>query len=169
MSIDPPYRFDPLQNVVNVKWTDDAFGLDWNFATHFTHSEVLDCPIGPNITLSTTSMTLTAQPFTPPSGFTVSGAPSASGSIPASAGTWASLLFTPSTKRGTGPGSTTFQVVGLLCGTTVGSTIPAGSFGVSVPAITVTNIDTSQVYTMVEWSATAVAGITVAVAFRPAA
>jgi hypothetical protein len=167
--IDPPYRLDPLQNVVNVKWDETTAGFQWNFIATFEGSGAFDCQLGPNMGQSTTSFTVTLAEFTPPDGYTVSGSPSGGGTVAGGAGQYAALAFIPASKTGTTPGSATFEVNGLLCGASPSNTI-AGAISVFIPAITVTKEadtegGTETHYEMHSWSASAAAGISVAIDF----
>jgi hypothetical protein len=167
VAIDPPYRLDPLQNVVNVKWSDVGSAMSWQFFTEWEGSGEFDCPLGPGSTgQSTISMTVTGPiAASPPEGFTISGAPSGGGSVGGGAGSYGGLAFIPSEKSGTGPGSATFQVNGLTCSVSSPSNVIAGSISVSIPAMTMTETETGNVYEMVNWTASAAAGINVGANF----
>jgi len=166
--IDPPYRLDPLQNIVNVKWTAVFAGAQFHFPAAFGNSGVFDCPQGPAATtISTISFSLSGPTAIPQLGFTISGAPSVSPTIVTfTPGTIGAVSFLPSSKSGTLPGTASFEIIGRTCSLTPANET-VGTFIVTIPAITLTETATSIIYKMIQWNATAAASITVSAAFKP--
>jgi hypothetical protein len=166
MAINPPYRLDPLQNIVDVKWSSETFGLSWHFDRGGASSEAFDCPLGGGaITHSAILFDLTLVPPVS-SVYSISGSPSVTpAALSWVSGEFSSVAFAPDSKHGTESGGGEFIVLGVPCFTA--GVAEAGAITLIVPAITATNIETSQVFEMVEWSAVAAAGINFSARFEP--
>ena len=129
-------------------------------------SGVFDCPLGGGIGQSTTSLFLTGPIISPHTGFTISGAPSVSpSSFSAVAGAFSSMQFLQASKNGVGTGSAVFNVIGLTCGVHP-AIAPVGSCRLTIPAITLTEISSGDIYVLDRWDASAVAGIELAASFK---
>jgi hypothetical protein len=170
VTINPPYRFDPLQNVVDVKWTSIFVGVTWFFPSFGSESESFDCPLGPG---ATTTSQLTFGVGGPiviiPPGYTALGAPSVSPTLfSAGAGEYSAILFEAASQDGNGPGSASFNVRALRCSDPFQpETVIVSAFMISIPPIIVTETATANTFTIREWSANAAAGIGVTIVFEP--
>lgn len=172
MAIDPPYRLDPLQNVVNVKWQDETRGFSWTFSLDHGTAGAQTCSVGGSLVPYETSISLSLLPNPPPSGWSFSVTPSVAPSfISYGANEFAGgVFFVPSLQSGTGSGSANFQLNGLVCGGGAGQYAAAGTVTLTVPAIilTITEGETSTEWMLTEWDASAAAGITLIATFEPA-
>jgi hypothetical protein len=169
MPINPPYRFDPIQNAVNVKWGGRTLTASWQMFSDSTNSGIIDC--NPAGTVSAITF-LINPPTLLESIYPVSGSPTGGGEIAVGPGTYSSMFFAPDVldgeesaaeRRGSAPGSGSFEVLGSTCA--LGSET-AGSIPFSIPMMTQTDPDTGTVYELSEWSATAAFGIVIHALFR---
>ncbi len=169
--IDPPWRLDPLQTIVDVQWRRIAAAMSWQWIASWGNSGSFDCPTGPAATtISTTSFTLSPITPVPPAGFTVSGAPVVSPlSVSFGSGRYGSIEFAPNqTATGKAPGSAPFSLLGRVCTTSL--PLPSDELGpvfVTIPAITLTRISDSKIFRISQWDASAFAGVTVGITFKP--
>lgn len=175
--IDPPWRLDPLQTIVDVHWTEIFALATWVWQQSLTSDTGGTCLIAPgvSVTQDTITFSLTGPTVSQTTGFTVSGSPSVSPDILSFAPwTWGpGLSFEPGPggigsagASGTTPGSHTFDVIGHQCGGG-GSIDVAGSITVTVPpGITMTETASGDVYHMLSWNIVAGAGVLVTANFE---
>ena len=166
--IDPPWRLDPLQTITDVHWSTPGFSATWESLNSFTGSGAFDCPLGPHaVGHSTISFSLAAPVAFPHPDFTLSDSPSISPtSYSSGAGVWSSMALRPESKTGTGPGTAVFTLLGLSCSATSPAIGEVGSFTVTIPAITLTEISTGDIYDLDGWSASASSGIIIGASFK---